>query len=276
MIAHRLNARLERRPSNGELQQRGVIPSSAGAPQLAASALALERRPAGAKRWPRLHLHRRCCNSSPPSRTSSHPGQLVADSLNSSLARRPSLSEVQQAGIIKGAPGVAPHLIEASQALQRRRLSADLDASLAMRPGTPLPPPPPWSSPLPRRLQYAEAVAPKVPSMLSPLAMASSKAKLEASCSALGPRPPPPPSLASLPSPLHPHRHRHRHRHPPPSPLASESRAESLCLPRLARPRPGNARAQARAHARGINPAPPTPGEHLLHLGHMGRVQPAQ
>jgi hypothetical protein len=55
VIAHRLNARLERRPSNDELQQRGVIPSSAGAPQLAASALALERRPAGAKRWPRLH-----------------------------------------------------------------------------------------------------------------------------------------------------------------------------------------------------------------------------
>ena len=69
VIAHRLNARLERRPSIDELQQRGVIPSTAGAPQLAASALALERRPAGSKRRPRLHppplLVSRCCNSSP-------------------------------------------------------------------------------------------------------------------------------------------------------------------------------------------------------------------
>ena len=75
VIAYRLNARLERRPSIDELQQRGVIRSTAGAPQLSATALALERRPAGAKRWPRLHppaLHvSRCCNSSahPPSRT---------------------------------------------------------------------------------------------------------------------------------------------------------------------------------------------------------------
>ena len=69
VIAHRLNARLERRPSIDELQQRGVIPSTARAPQLAASALALERRPAGSKRRPRLHppplLVSRCCNSFP-------------------------------------------------------------------------------------------------------------------------------------------------------------------------------------------------------------------
>jgi hypothetical protein len=49
VVAHRLNARLQRRPSIDDLQQRGVFPSTAGAPQLAASALALERWPAGAK-----------------------------------------------------------------------------------------------------------------------------------------------------------------------------------------------------------------------------------
>ena len=69
VIAYRLNARLERRPSIDELQQRGVIRSTAGAPQLSATALALERRPAGFKRRLRLHppplLVSRCCNSSP-------------------------------------------------------------------------------------------------------------------------------------------------------------------------------------------------------------------
>ena len=55
VVAHRLNARLQRRPSIDDLQQRGVLPSTAGAPQLAASALALERWPASAKSWPQLH-----------------------------------------------------------------------------------------------------------------------------------------------------------------------------------------------------------------------------
>ena len=163
VIAYRLNARLERRPSIDELQQRGVIRSTAGAPQLSATALALERWPTGAKSGLRLHPPlrvSRCCNSSahPPSRTPP-TGQLVADSLNSSLARRPSLSEVQQAGIIKGAPGVAPRLIEASQALQRRRLSADLDASLAMRPGTPPAPTLP-NHPPPHTARYCPAPLP--------------------------------------------------------------------------------------------------------------------
>ena len=138
VVAHRLNARLQRRPSIDDLQQRGVLPSTAGAPQLAASALALERWPAGAKSRPRLHpppLIASRDNNAPAHPCAPLPaGQRVADSLNSSLARRPSLSEVQQAGIIKGQRGMAPRNIDAAEQLQKSLRRNSLDQQLASRP----------------------------------------------------------------------------------------------------------------------------------------------
>ena len=84
--------------------------------------------------------------------------------------------------------------------------------------------------------------------MLSPLAIASSKAKLEVRPAAPGPRPSAPAS--SFPGPSFPRVPTITPTSPPPSPPPPATLTLSLDAT--------------------------TPGEHLLHLGFMGRVQPAQ